>query len=478
MLHQRPHEGDDFLSETSHAHKKGNDTLKPFSVLDDPRRNDRPPSHTGPAVRNLSPVNCDGISGKSLSVQFEESSPPPEMDQLDDGEISPRFESPNSVHSGTGPDGDSPVNLDTSSRHDVLSGPLRSGRNFIESPGQTPPRCSEGPNTQANILRHDGITIPPRFDGHKSSHAVFDGPPGHIVQPRSEGLSRPHPPGKYEGNTCSGRYDGPSRYDGHDQYDTHGPNRFERPPVLKGPERYENQPMPHGPIRYGETQGVGRFDVPGSGHFDGPIRHQGPGRSGPMHYDNSMPSNRFAGPTRFDNTHVPQGHPGGFDGPMRYPAVPINFEHERILEGPGNPTGIVRFETPVQPTPMRFDGQPPGMPRYDSPQIPPRYRGPPNIQNALRPQGQTMFDQQSQGPALNPGVVTPNFNMAPQNSFGGQPQPFHIQQNVSQASNFNVPGSTCSGFQNSGQYGPITPFAAGNPQPVSICQKSNPVSVF
>ncbi|XP_017575362.2 pre-mRNA cleavage complex 2 protein Pcf11 [Pygocentrus nattereri] len=478
MLHHRPQlEEEDPLSETSDAHKKGSDNLKPFSGHDDPRRNDRPPSRTGPVIRSSqSPVNCDGISGKSPAVPFEGSSPPMEMEPFDDGEISPRFESPNSVHSGTGPDSEGPLSLETPLRHDMISGPGRSGRTHVESPGHTPPHSSEGPNTQANILRHDGMTIPPRFDGHTSSHSSFEGPHGHMVQPRADGLCRPHPPGRYEGNTGPGRYDGPgghvpSRYDGLGRYDTHAPNRFERPPLLKGPGRYDNQPVPHGPGRYGEPHGVGRFDGPATSHFDGPVGHQGPVRfdgPGPIRFDNPAQPNRFDGPTRFESPHIPTGPPGGFDGPMRYPAGPSNFEGRR-LEGPGNQTGIMRFDTPVQPTPMRFDGQPPGMTRFDTPQGPPRYRGPPNMQNALRPQGQTMFDQpQGQGPVLNQSVPPPNFNMAPPNAFGGQPQPFHIQQNVSQASNFNVPGSTPSGFQNS--YRPVAPFTAtGNPtQPMAM----------
>ncbi|KAI4877910.1 hypothetical protein NFI96_017407 [Prochilodus magdalenae] len=470
MLHHRPqHEEDDPLIETLDASKKGNDTHKPFSGRDDPRRNDRPPSRTGPVIRNSpSPVNCDGISGKPLAAPFEGSSAPMEIESFDDGEISPRFESPNSVHSGTGPENDGPVSLETP-RHDIISGPGRGGRTIVESPGHTPPHSSEGPNTQANVVRHDGMTIPPRFDGQTNSHPSFEGPHGHMVQPRPDGLSRPYPSGRYEGNAGPGRYDGPgghvpSRYDGHGRYDTHAPNRFERPPLLKGPGRYDNQPMQHGPVRYAEPHGVGRFDGPGAGRFDGPMGHQGPGRfegPGPMRFDTPVQANRFDGPTRFDNPHIPTGPPAGFEGPVRYPAGPVNFEGRR-LEGPGSQTGIMRFDNPVQPAPMRFDGQPPGMTRFDAPQGPPRYRGPPNMQSAIRPQGQ-MFDQpQSQGPVLNPGVPQHNFNMGPQNAFGGQPQPFHLQQNVSQASNFNVPSSAPSGFQNS--YRPVAPFpGTGNP---------------
>ncbi|XP_072517782.1 pre-mRNA cleavage complex 2 protein Pcf11 isoform X2 [Salminus brasiliensis] len=474
MLHHRPqHEIEDLFSNLSDAHKKGNDALKLFSGHDDLRRNDGPPPRTVPAIRTSPcPVNSDGISGKSPSAPFERSSSPIEMDQFDDGEISPRFESPNSVHSGTGLDNDGPLSLETS-RHEMSSGPGRSGRNLVESPVQSPPHSSEGPSTQVNVLRHDGMTVPPRFDGHKSSHPPFEGSHGHVGQPRSDVPSRPHPPSRCEGNTGPGRYDGhgPPRYDGHGRYDNHGPNRFERPPLLKGPGRYDNQPMPHGSVRFGEPLGVGRFDGPGSNRFEGAVGHQGPGRfdnSGPMRFDNPGQSNRFDGPARFENPHMLPGPPGGFDGPIRYPSGPVNFEGQRRLEGPGSQTGIMRFDTPVQPTPMRFDGQPSGMLRYDTPQAP-RYRGPPNMQNNLRPQGQTVFDQpQSQGPVLNQGVLQPNFNMTPQNAFGGQPQPFHIQH-VSQASNFNVPGSTPSGFQNS--YRPVTPFpgvASNPPQPMGI----------
>ncbi|XP_026860226.2 pre-mRNA cleavage complex 2 protein Pcf11 [Electrophorus electricus] len=482
VLHHKPqHEEDDPFIESSDAHKRSADAIKPFLGHDDPRRNDRPPPQTGTTFRNTpSPVNCDIISGKSSALPFERPTSPMELDQLDDGEISPRFESPNSVHSGT--DNDGPLSSEAPSRHDLISGPGRGGRNHSESPGQTPPHSSEGPTLQANMLRHDGPNIPPRFDGHKSSHSSYEVAHGHMGQPRPDGLSRPQPLGRYEGNTGAGRYDvpgghGPSRYDGHSRYDAHGPNRFERPPLLKGPGRYDDHSMSHGPVRFGEPHSVGRFDGPGSGCFDGAMGHQGPGRfdgQGPVHYENSVHSNRFEGSTRFDNPHMPPGPPGGFDGPMRYPSGPVNYEGQRRIEGPGSQAGIMHFDNPVQPVPIRFDAQPSGISRYDSaPQVPPRYRGPANMQNSMRPQGQTLFDQpqgQSQGPMLNPGVPPPNFNVAPPNAFPSQPQPFHIQQNVSQASNFNVPGSTPSTFQNS--YRPVAPFptaAVGNlPQPMGV----------
>ncbi|XP_076835724.1 pre-mRNA cleavage complex 2 protein Pcf11 [Brachyhypopomus gauderio] len=477
LLHHKTQHEDDPFNESSDSHKRSGDTLKPFSGHDDPRRNDRPPSRTGHTFRNTpSPVNCEIISGKSPVLPFERPSSPMELDQLDDGEISPRFESPNSVHSGT--DNDGPISSEVPSRHDVISGAGRGGRNHSESPGQTPPH-SEGPTSQANMLRHDGPNIP-RFEGHKSSHPSNEGVHGHIGQQRSDGLSRPQPLGRYEGNTGPGRYDGPgghgpSRYDGHGRYDSHGPNRFERPPLLKGPGRYDNHSMPHGPVRFGEPHSVGRFEGPG--RFDSPMGHQGPGRfdgQGPMRYENSVHPNRFEGPTRFDNPHMPPGPPAGFDSPMRYPSGPVNYEGQRRIENPASQGSIMRFDSPVQQAPIRFDGQPPGISRYDSaPQVPPRYRGPPNIQNSMRPQGQTMFDQpqgQSQGPMLTPGVPPPSFNVAPPNAFPSQPQPFHIQPNVSQASNFNVPVSAPSGFQNS--YRPVAPFPTapvGNlPQPMGV----------
>lgn len=481
MLHHRPqHEEEDQFDESSDVHKRG-DTQKVFSGHDDPRRNDGPQTRTGPPIRTSPcPVISDGTSGKSPSAPFERSSSPVEMDQFDDGEISPRFESPNSVHSGTGLDNDGPTSLETPLRHEMSAGPGRSGRNLVESPGQTPPHSSEGASTQVNVIRHDGMNIPPRFDGHMSSHP-FEGPHGHVGHPRSDGLPRPHPPGRCEGETGPGRYDGPGghgppRYDGPGRFDAHGPNRFERPPLLKGPGRYDNQPMPHGPVRYGgEPLVVGRFNVPGPNHFDGPMRHQAPGRfdnPGQMRFDNPVQPNRFDGPTRFENPHMIPGPPGGFDGPIRYPAGPVNFDGQRRLEGPVSQPGMIHFETPVQPAPMGFDGQPPGMMRFETPQAPPRYPGPPNMQNPLRPQGQPVFDQQqSQGPVLNPGVLQPNFGMAPPNAFGGQPQPFQIQHpaQIQQPSNFNVPNSTPSGFQNS--YRPVTPFPgvpANPPQPIGV----------
>ncbi|MCI4386598.1 hypothetical protein PGIGA_G00064250 [Pangasianodon gigas] len=478
VQHHRPQqEHDDPF--TSDALKKGSEAFKPFSGPDDPRRNNRPPSRTGPPFRNSpSPVGCDGNAGKSSSLPFEGSAQSMDMDQLEDGDISPRFESPNSVHSDTGPDNDAPLGLDTPSRHEMMPGPGRGGRNLNESPGQTPPHASEGPSTQVNMPRHDGANVPPRFDGHMSSHSQFEGTHGLMGQPRSEGPSRPHPPGRYEGNAGPGRYDGPGahgppRFEGHGRYDGPGPHRFERPPLLKGPGRYDNQSGPHGPLRYSEPHS--RFEGPGSGRFDGSMVHQVPGRfdgPGPMRYNSPMQSNRFDGPARFDNPHITQGPPGGFESPMRYPSGMVNYEGPRRIEGPGNQSGMMRFDNPAQPAPMRFEGQPSGMPRFDSaPQGPPRYRGPPNMQNSFRPQGQMMIDQpQNQGPMLNPGIPPHNFNMGAPNAFDGQPLPFHMQQNVSQGSNFNVPEPTPSGFQNS--YRPVAPFPgaapANHPQPMPV----------
>lgn len=463
----------------SDALKKGSDTFKPFTGPDDPRRNDRPPSLTGPPFRNSpSPVSCDGSVGKSSSLPFEGSAQSIDLDQLEDGDISPRFESPNSVHSDTGPDSDAPLGLDATSRHEILSGPGRVGRSLNESPGQTPPHVSEGLSTQVNMPRHDGANVPPRFDGHMSSHSQFEGTHSLMGQPRPEGPSRPHPPARYEGNAGPGRYDGPAahgppRFEGHGRYDGPGPHRFERPPQLKGPGRYENQSVPHGSIRF--TEPHGRFEGPGSGRFDGPVRHQGPGRfdgPGPVRYNSPMQSNRFDGPARFENPHIPQGPPGGFEGPIRYPSGMVNYEGPRRLEGPGNQSGMMRFDNPAQPAPMRFDGQPSGMPRFDStPQGPPRYHGPTNMQNAFRPQGQMMMiDQpQNQGPMLNPAIPPHSFNIGAPNAFEGQPLPFHMQPNVSQGSSFNVPEPTPSGFQNT--YRPVGPFPgtapANHPQPVS-----------
>lgn len=462
---------------TSDALRIGNEDFKPFSGLDDPRRNDRPPSRTGPSFRNSpSPVSCDGNAVKSSSLPFEASAQSTDMDQLEDGDISPRFESPNSVHSDTGPDTDTPISLDPPSRHELMSGPGRGGRNLNESPSQTPPHSSEGLNTQVNMPRPDGANVLPRFDGHTSSHSQFEGTHGLVGQSRLEGPSRPHPPGRFEGNAGPGRYDvpgshGPPRYEGHGRYDGPGPHRFERPPLLKGPGRYDNQSVPHGPMRY--TEPHSRFEGPGPGRFDGPMGHQGPGRfegPAPMRYNSPMQSNRFDSPARFDSPHIPQGTSGGFEGPMRYTSGIVNYEGPRRLEVPGNQPGMMRFDNPSQPAPMRFEGQPSGMPRFESaPQGPPRYHGPPNMQNSFRQQGQMMIDQpQTQGPMLNPGIPTHSFNMGAPNAYD-QPVPFHMQQNVSQGSNFNVPEPTPSGFQNS--YGPVAAFPgttpANHPQPVS-----------
>lgn len=471
VQHNRPQQehDDPFISDVL---KKGNEVFKPFSGTDDPRRNDRPPSRTGPTFRNSpSPVACEGVAGKSSSLPFEGSAQSTDMDQLEDGDISPRFESPNSVHSDTGPDSDAPISLDLPSRHEIISGPGRGGRNLNESPGQTPPHSSEGSNTQVNIPRHENANVPPRFDGHTSSLSQFEGTHGVMGQTRLEGPSRPLPPGRFEGNAGPGRYDGPGshgphRYEGQGRYDGPGPHRFERPPLLKGPGRYDNQSVQHGPMRY--TEPHSRFEGPG--RFDGPMGHQVPGRfegPGPMRYNGPMQSNRFDGPARFDNPHIPQGPPVGYEGPMRYSSGMVNYEGPRRLEGPGNQPGMMRFDNPSQPAPIRFEGQPSGIPRFDSvPQGPPRYRGP-NMQNSFRPQGQMLIDQ-NQGPMLNPGVPSHSFNMAGPNAYD-QPVPFHMQQNVSQGSNFNVPEAAPSGFQNS--YRPVTPFSgaapANHPQPVS-----------
>ncbi|KAF5906966.1 pre-mRNA cleavage complex 2 protein Pcf11-like, partial [Clarias magur] len=466
---------DPFISD---ALKKGSEAFKPFSGTDEPRRNDRPSSRTGAPFRNSpSPGGCDGNSGKS-GVTFEGSAQSMDVDQLEDGDISPRFESPNSIHSDPGLDSDAPLGLDVPLKQERVPGPGRGGRNLNESPGQTPPHASEGPSTQVNV--------PPRFDGHTSSLSQFEGTHGPIGQTRSDGPCRPHPPGRYEGNAGPGRYEGPGthgppRFEGHGRYDGPGPHRFERPPLLKGPGRYDNQSVPHGPMRY--TEPHGRFEGPGSGRFDGPAGHQGPGRfdgPGPMRYNSPMQSNRFDGPTRFDNPHVPQGPPAGFEGPIRYPSGMVNYEGPRRLEGPGNQPGMMRFENPAQPVQMRFEGQPSGMPRFDTPpQGLPRYRGPPNVQNSFRPQGQMIIEQpQNQGPMLNPGVPPHNFNMAASSTFDGQPLPFHMQQNISQGSNFTVPEQAPSGFQNS--YRPVAPFPgtapANHPQPMPVMPA--PVSNF
>ncbi|KAK9955421.1 hypothetical protein ABG768_015299 [Culter alburnus] len=447
LLYQPHHELTERYSESSDVNKMSCDAIKPVSDHEDPRRTDRPPSCTGSTFRNSpSPVSLDGTCGKSTVLPFERASSPVEMDQQPDGDISPRFESPNSVHSGTGPD-DGPISVEGVPRHDHFLEQGRSGRNHDESPGNTPTHSSEGPVPQVNAPRHDGPNIPQRFDRYKGSQASFDGPPSHMREPRLDGPPIPYaaPPSRYEGST--GAYDGsggPVRYPGL-RFDA--PHRFERfPKPHERPVRFNNPPVSHRPMRCIEPHNMVRFDA-----------------QAPIHYDHPMHQNRFVNPPRFDNPHMPHGPPG-YEEP-RFPARLMNFDEQQGAVRFDSPSGGMRFENPVQPEPLRFDA-PPVMPRYD-PQGPPRFCGP-NIPNQLRPQEPTMFDQtQGQAPVINPAVPPPNFNMPPMNTFGGPAQQFPMQQNVSQASNFSVPVPTSSDFQGSFRPAPFPGPGVGSvPQPM------------
>lgn len=449
MLLYQPNELTEQYIESSDVNKMSGDAIKPVSDHEDPRRTDRPPSCTGSTFRNSpSPVSLDGTCGKTTVLPFERASSPVEMDQQPDGDISPRFESPNSVHSGTGPD-DGPISVEGVLRHDHFLEQGGSGRNHDESPGNTPTHSSEGPMPQLNVPRHDGPNIPQRFDRYKSSQAPFDVPPSHMREPRLDGPPIPYapPPPRYEGST--GVFDGsggPVRYPGH-RFDA--PHRFERfPKGHERPVRFNNPSVSHRPMRCIEPHNMVRFDA-----------------QAPIHYDHPMHQNRFVNPPRFDNPHMPHGPPG-YEEP-RFPARLMNFDEQQGAVRFDSPSGGMRFENPVQPEPIRFDA-PPVMPRYD-PQGPPRFCGP-NIPNQLRPQEPTMFDQtQGQAPVINPAVPPPNFNMPPMNSFGGPAQQFPMQQNVSQASNFSVPVPTSSDFQGSFRPGPFPGPGVGSvPQPVSL----------
>uniref|UniRef100_A0A672LWR7 Pre-mRNA cleavage complex 2 protein Pcf11 n=1 Tax=Sinocyclocheilus grahami TaxID=75366 RepID=A0A672LWR7_SINGR len=444
MFYQPQHEMTEQYSESSEVHKMSGDAVKPEH--EDPRRTDRPPSCTGSTFRNSpSPVNLDGTCGKSTEPPFERSSSPVEMDQQS-GDISPRFESPNSVHSGTGPD-DGPISVEVLPGHDHFLEQGRSGRNHGESPGNTPTHSSEGSMAQVNTPRHDGASIPQRFDRYKSSQAPFDGPSSHMREPSLDGPPRPYapPPPRYEGNT--GGFDGsggPVKYPGH-RFDA--PHRFERFPIAhERPVRFNNPAVSHRPMRYTEPHSVVRFDP-----------------QTPVRYDHPMHQNRFVNPPRFDNPHMQHGPPG-YEEP-RFPTRLMNYDEQQGTVRFDSPSGGMRFENPVQPEPLRFDA-PPVMPRYD-PQGPPRYCGP-NIPNQLRPQEPTMYDQtQGQAPVVNPVVPPPTFNIPPMNTYGGPAQQFPMQQNVSQASNFSVAVPMSSDFQGSFRPAPFPGPGVGNvPQPM------------
>ncbi|KAG7483910.1 hypothetical protein MATL_G00043310 [Megalops atlanticus] len=497
------------------AAKLDDSVNQPCSRHDELRKNDRPSNSGLPFTKKSpSPVNFEGLSGKSPVAGFES---PSGLDadnhQISAREPSPsqRFDIPSGAeHSVTGTDEDVHLNVDAPPRHDVPSGPARSGQPgqmLCEASGQTPPHASEGP-----ISRYDGAKHPQRFEG--SQPLIYDGP-SHISQPRLEGPARSHLQGRFDVNPGPGRFDspsgphGPSRFDGqHRQSPSRfdgpqGPGRYDGPQLHKGPERFDgpgrydsDRSMQPGPGRYGEPQGHGRFDGPhvqqGTGRYEGPVGHQAPGRfdgQGPMRFDGpQMQPSRFDGPMRFDNPHVPQGH-GRFETPLRFGGPQVQQGPGRYdgaqqgpvrFDGPVNQPGAMRFDGPQgQLGPIRYDGQPQGMARFDCPpsqQGPPRFC-PPNLQSQQRPQGPPVYDSpQGQAPLANPGGQQPsNFNMTnhrftePLNVFGGAPQPFQGQQNMSQGANFNVPpvpGATS--FPNtyirpvSNFYNPGAPVVSGN----------------
>ncbi|XP_059398094.1 pre-mRNA cleavage complex 2 protein Pcf11-like isoform X1 [Carassius carassius] len=441
MFYQPQHEMTEQYSEISEVHKMSGDAIKPDH--EDPRRTDRPLPCKGSTFRNSpSPVSLDGSCGKSAGPPFERSSSPIEMDQQP-GDISPRFESPNSVHSGTGPD-DGPISVEVLPGHNHFLEQATSGRNHGESPGNTPNHSSEGSMALVNTPLQDAPNIPQRFDRYKNSQAPFDEPPSHMREPRLDGPTRPYaPPPRYEGNT--GGFDGsggPVRYPGH-RFDA--PHRFERfPKAHERPVRFNNPAVSHRPMRYTEPRNV-RFDS-----------------QTPVHYDHPIHQNRFVNPPRFDNPHMQHGPPR-YEEP-RFPARLMNYDEQQGAVRFDCPSDGMRFENPVQPERLRFDA-PPVMPRYD-PQGHPRYCGP-NIPNQLRPQEPTIYDQtQGQAPVIN-SVAPPNFNIPPMNTFGGPAQQFPMQQNVSQASNFSVTVPTSSDFQGSFRPAPFPGPGVGNvPQPM------------
>lgn len=437
--HHRPQHEQDHFGETPDGHRRGADVHKSFPKPEDPRRHDKAAPRMAVPFRNASsPLNC------------ERNSPRTDTDEPDDGDISPRFESPNSVHSGTGPDHDEPPSLDNV-RHEIAPGsiPGRAKRTLAGSPGCSPPRTSEEPGVQASMARHERANMPAQFDPLMRSHQAFEAPHEHVGKPRMEGQARSLP-GRFEGNAGPGTFEspgghGPPRFDGPNRFDGHAQQRFERPPLL---------PMPNGPLRCGG----GRFDGQASGHFDSPVGHQGPRRfdgPGPMRYNSPMPQNRFDGPARFDHPHLAPvlNNPAGFEGPMRFPNAMNNYDGPMRLDGSGG-QGMMRFDNPAQPGPMRFDAQPPGMAQGT-----PRYCGPQNMLNSFGPQGQILVDQ---GALMNPVVPPGGFNMNPTNTFDNQSQQFHMQQNLQQA-NFNL--SDPAGFPNA--YRPVQ-FPGGptqNPTP-------------
>ncbi|XP_056140706.1 pre-mRNA cleavage complex 2 protein Pcf11 [Lampris incognitus] len=423
----------------------------PDSRHNDPRRQERQPPSATVIHRNCSsPVGLDAPVRCSPGGGYERERLSP-LHQVDAAEMSPvpRFESPNSEHSDDGPLDIPPPSHPPALARSILKaparGPLSSVRHHSDSPAHTPP--------------HEGGHPPSRYDG-----------PGHI------GPSRPHP-GQFENSGPSGRYEDTSRYDGpHHQgpgrFDGSGPTLHNIPERFDGPSRYDGPPVSHGPIRSGD--GMGRFEgaphSQGTGMFEGPIgqqpsvRFDGKG-SGPVHFEG--PLQCFDEPRRFDNNMVPGPGPMGFQqqGPIRF-------------DGPLNQMGPARFEGPV---PMRFDGPGHPGPRYDVPniaprfdcpqgqQVPPRFGPTHNIQPPMRPLGPTVYD--------NSGPPQQNFTMAnqgfsePMNSqYSGGQLPFHAQQNLPRGGgNFPMqPGPSFNQPAGPPFYNPAAPPAGNMQQPVNM----------
>ncbi|KAG5844329.1 hypothetical protein ANANG_G00161350 [Anguilla anguilla] len=498
QLQRPPHEETDQGKSSLESQKRYggvNEAIKledsanqPCSRHDELRKNDRP-SNSGLLYKNSpSPVNFESLAGKSPVRGFDSSSClDVDSHPMTVREPSPsqRFDIPSSCeHPITGSEGDVPLSVEVPPRHDIPSGPGRSGQPsqmLCEASGQTPPHSSEGPLSQSGLSRYDGGKHPQRFDGPQGPKPmIFDGP-SHMGQPRMDGPSRSHVPGRFDVNPGPGRFDGPSgphntsRFDGQhtpgqSRFDgPQGPGRFNGPHLHKGPERfdgpsrYDSPSMQPGPTRFSEPQGLGRFDgshiQQGTSRFDGPAGQQPPGRfdsQGPIRFDGSqMQPNRFEGPLRYDNPQMPQGL-ARFETPVRFggPQVQGPVRYDGPQPGPVrfdasiNQPGTMRFENSQgQLGPMRFDGQ--GMSRFDCPpgqQPPPRFCGPQSLQNQMRPQGPPMFETpQGPGPLTNPVSQQPaNFNMPnhrfsePLNMFSSAPQPFQGQQNMSQGANFSV----------------------------------------
>ncbi|TRZ03289.1 hypothetical protein DNTS_006717 [Danionella cerebrum] len=433
--HYHPH--NEQFGASSNVHKSSGDAIRPFSERGDPRRMERPPSGPGSTFRSSpNPGGFDGVCGKSPALPFAGMPSSSEMNEEPEGDITPRFESPNSVHSDTGPD-DGPIMIEQLPRNDHFMEHGRGMQNNGQSPGNTPAHSSEGVMSQGP--HHDDPNNSQQFDRFKGSQPPFDGPPSHLREPRLDGPSRPFPP-RFD-NT--GGFDGPAQFPGH-HFDA--PQQFERfPNALERPVRFNNPPGPHRPTRFVEPHDV-RFDPPP-----------------PIRYDHPMTHNRFVNPTRFENPHVEQV-PTGYEEPQ----FPSRMNYDEQCPGRfENPPGGIRFENPVQ-----FD-QTPVMPIFN-PQGPPRFCAP-NI-----PQEPMMYDPtQSQAPIMNTVGPPPNFNMPLMNTFGhpmqGLTQQFPMQQNP-QAPNFSLPGPMSSDFQGSFRPPFSAPGVGAVPQPEMGAQPFMPLN--